>query len=410
MKPSPLVSRSTPLDTHLDLLASGHVRLGVALEHADRLNEARNSYLQALALQPWNSHARFGLGRVLLRLGVFPEAWHCYEARYDPARGEDGPRWNTPTLDCPQWRGEPLQGKSLVVWFEQGYGDMIQFGRFLGELKARGAARITLVCYPALKRLFERAEAVDTLIGSGKFSTLEDVRAMLDHDYWTLPFSIPRWLETTPSTLPRAVYLTPDPALAQAWAARLSGLPGLKVGLVWRGNPAHDNDHNRSLPGLRVLAPLWRLPGVSFVSLQTRVRTGPNADPRAPLPPERTLDPDLPLLDLGSELQDFADTAALISRLDLVISVDTATAHVAGALGAPCWVLLPAERTDWRWTRAGDRTPWYPDTLRLFRQAQPGDWFPVIQRIGRVLRQAAAGAATTSAVSTVKLPSASSSK
>lgn len=387
MKPPP-PSPEDPLellDAQLRRLAGHHVALGQALEREDRLEAAEASYRQALALQPDNIHARFGLGIVLLRLGVFPEAWECYEARYDPARIPDGPLWSLPQADCPQWRGEPLHGKSLLVWFEQGYGDMIQFGRYLGALKARGAARITLVCYPALRRLFERVEAVDRVIGSGKAATLDDALAVLGHDYWTLPMSIARWLQTTPSTIPPAAYLRPDPELARAWKARLAGLPGRKVGLVWRGNPEHDNDHNRSLPGLRTLAPLWRLPGLSFVSLQTPVRAMPGqVSPPAPV---RLVDPELPLLDLGCELRDFADTAALISQLDLVISVDTATAHVAGALGAPCWVVLPARRTDWRWTRAGDRTPWYPEGMRLFRQSEAGNWSDVTARVADALRQ-----------------------
>ena len=198
--------------------------------------------------------------------------------------------------------------------------------------------------------------------------------------------SLPALLRTDLSTLPEAAipYLSAAPERTAAWAQRLGGDDAaappraLRVGLVWRGNPIHPNDAERSLPGLATLAPLASVTGVRFVSLQTEpaLETGRDAGALAFDPPPRPL---------GSELRDFADTAAVLAALDLLICVDTSIAHLAGALGRPCWVLLPRRKTDWRWLHERDDSPWYPVGMRLFRQTARGDWAAVVERVRTAL-------------------------
>ena len=283
--------------------------LGAVLDHLDRLEEAEAAFRRALEIIPDFPDASFGLSLVLLRQGKLEEAWPLYEARYDPRRELRWTHRSVPKLECPQWRGESLAGKSLVVWQDQGHGDMVQFGRYLALLKARGVSRLTLVCLPTLAPLFARMPAVDAVVARGKDATLEDARALAGHDYWTFVMSLPLRFGAAPGSIAPAVYLRPDPERAGIWHERLAALPGRKIGLVWKGNARHSNDHNRSLPSLRALAPLWNIPNASFVSLQK----GQAEDEALAVPHDQ------PLLHLGSEIRDFADSAALIAQLDFVI-------------------------------------------------------------------------------------------
>ncbi|WP_019937972.1 tetratricopeptide repeat protein [Bordetella sp. FB-8] len=350
--------------------------LGVVLDNLNRLSESEDALRKAFALRPQSPDIRFGLGFVLLRQGRLAEAWPLYESRYDSQR-QTLTRWPVPTtLNYPQWQGESLQGKSLVLWQEQGFGDMIQFARYLPRLKALGASRIVLVCQTPLKPLFEGLPHVDAVVGTGKTATMDDALALAGYDYWTLIMSLPRLLNTaTFDDIPPAVYLQPDCARLERWRRRLDGLTGLKVGLTWKGNAQHLNDANRSLPSLRALAPLWQVPGVSLISVQKG-----QGEQEACLPAQ-----DQPLVHLGSDIVDFADSAAIIAQLDLLICVDTAATHVAGALGVPCWVLLPIEGTDWRWMLDGETSPWYPGTMRLFRQTSLGDWDGPVEQLRQAL-------------------------
>jgi tetratricopeptide (TPR) repeat protein len=350
--------------------------MATALDLLNRLEDAEAAFRQALALHAEFADAAFGLALVLLRQGRLAEAWPLYEFRYHPQRQSHLSYWAEPQLDCPSWRGESLQGKSLVVWQEQGHGDMIQFVRYLPLLKAQGARRITLVCMEPLGPLFEAQPGIDAVVTIRKSATLDDVQKLLGHDYWTFIMSLPHALGTTADTIPSATaYLQPDPARLGHWGARLNALPGPKIGLCWKGNAKHSNDRNRSLPGLHTLAPLWQVLGLSFVSVQKG-----QGEEQAFAPPAGQ-----PLLHLGSDIQDFGDSAALIAQLDLLICVDTAVAHLAGALGVPCWVLLPAEGTDWRWTLEGDTSPWYPGAMRLFRQTASGDWSGPVAQVRQAL-------------------------
>jgi Flp pilus assembly protein TadD len=336
--------------------------LGVLLACLKREDEAERCYRTALDLDASHADACFNLAYVLLRQGRFEEGWRCLEAR-------DWYAILAKHFTCPRWQGESLAGKSVVIGFEAGHGDMIQFCRYAVVLKAMGAARISVVCHPGLKVLFGTLSGVDEV-----FSFNESVPAS-GWDFWTPPMSLPHYCQTRQNSVPAPIpYLAAHPASVAKWSRLLPS--GLRVGLVWKGNPRFENDGDRSLPSLAVLAPLGPVAGVRFVSLQK----GPGED-EARRPP-----PGLSVLALGDVLADFADTAALVANLDLVISVDTAVAHLAGALGKPCWVLLPDYRTDWRWLSERSDSPWYPERMRLFRQPSGSDdWSPVIVTVGEAL-------------------------
>ncbi|NVO05447.1 MAG: tetratricopeptide repeat protein [Rhodoferax sp.] len=317
---------------------------------------------KAMALDPANTRARFNLAYLRLRHGHFEEGWALFEAR-------DWYRAMEQQLAFPRWRGEALEGLSLLVTYEAGHGDVIQFCRYVPLLKAAGAAHITLLCHPALKELMATLDGLDAVCG------FDDALGAQHFDYWMPLMSAPphlgTGLDTVPATLP---YLHADTALRATWSARLLAGP-LRVGLVWKGNPQFENDSDRSLPHLRMLAPLWQVPGAAFVSLQKGAGEAEVAACSA----------QQPLTELGSRMRHFADAAAIVAELDLVIAVDTAMAHLAGALGKPCWLLLPWYMTDWRWGAEGSASVWYPDVVRLFRQGPDGDWNPVIADVALAL-------------------------
>jgi hypothetical protein len=270
-------------------------------------------------------------------------------------------------LSCPQWSGEPLAGKSLLVWQEDGLGDMLQFSRYFALLKAQGAAHIAFACAPALHRLMARVDGVDAVLDHDAA-----MAGASSYDCWTSLLSAPLYLRTTIDTIPRATQFAVEPALVEQWQPVLDALPpGRKIGLVWKGNAKHHNDANRSIPSLAPLAPLWSVPGLSFVSLQKGQGEDEARDPPA----------GQPLLDLGAKVTDFADSAALVAQLDLMICVDTSIAHLAASLGKPCWVMLPERDIDWRWLHGRDDSPWYPHALRLFHRAAGEDWPTSIERV-----------------------------
>lgn len=334
--------------------------LGVLLACQKRKTEAEQCHRCAIALAPDYRKARFNLAYLLLRQGRYEEGWACLEAR----------DWYAPLekhLHFPRWQGESLRGKSLLIGFEAGHGDMIQFCRYAALAKARGAARVSVLCHPGLKSLFVRLRGVDDAFA------FDAPFPASGWDYWAPPLSLPflfgTRLDTIPADLP---YLSAEPERIEHWAGIIGAPDGkLRVGLVWRGNPRFENDADRSLPSLGTLAPLGDVAGVRYFSLQKGAAEAEAAQPS----------PALPLTDLGPSIGDFADTAAIVMNLDLVVAVDTAVAHLAGALGRPCWVLLPDYKTDWRWLAARDDSPWYPEVLRLFRQRAAGDWTAVVEAV-----------------------------
>jgi Flp pilus assembly protein TadD len=336
--------------------------LGVLQACRKQEKEAELSYRTAIELDPDYRLSYFNLSYLLLRQGRFEEGWHCLEARKWYARLER-------SLPCPRWRGESLKGKSLLIGFEAGHGDMIQFCRYASLLKAQGAERITLACHPALKTLFTTMDGVDAVL------SFDETSPPLELDFWTPPLSMPLYCQTRLDSIPADIpYLHSDRKLSEKWSSVLSRecVPSdVRVGLVWKGNIRFENDADRSLPDLKTLEPLGAIEGVRFFSLQK----GAGEDEAASPPAE------LPLVNLGPQISDFADSAAIVVNLDLIICVDTAIAHLTGALGKDCWVLLPDYKTDWRWLIGRIDSPWYPRRMRLFRQPRMGDWATVVAEV-----------------------------
>ena len=346
--------------------ASAWSNLGALLACTRREAEAIQCYRFALDIDPGHRAAQFNLAYVLLRQGHFEEGWRCLEARdgYGPVEA---------LLSCPRWNGEPLQGKTVLIGVEAGHGDMIQFCRYAPALKAAGASRVSILCHPGLKSLLARLPGVDETIASDETFSRDG------WDCWTPALSLPFLFRTRLDTIPAQIpYLTADVQHVAQWSRVMEAPAGeCRVGLVWKGNPRFENDRDRSLPSLATLSPLQSVPRVRFFGLQKGTgedEVGQNAVA-------------LNLVDLGPHIQDFADTAAIVMNLDLVITVDTAVAHLAGALGKPCWVLLPEYKTDWRWLTGREDSPWYPDVMRLFRQEIAGDWTPVVQNVATALAQ-----------------------
>jgi tetratricopeptide (TPR) repeat protein len=346
--------------------------LGALLFDLNRLQQAEEVLRQALRQDPQQPSAHINLGQLLLSLGRLPEGFQHTEMRYRlrvPGAVPGFPD-EPPGRAAQRWTGQTLAGKRLLVWPEAGHGDQIQFCRYLAIVQARfEPAAITCACAGSLLPLLKDVSGADRVIA------LEQApAALLDHDFWVPMLTLPLFCGTTLETIPGATpYLAADPARVARWAPRLPAT-GRRIGLVWRGNVQHDNDAERSLPGLATLAPLWKVPGITFVSLQKWA-----GEDEARQPPRGQ-----PLLHLGSDIENFADSAAIVSQLDLLISVDTAACHLAGALDIPCWVMLPAFRNDWRWLRGRPDTPWYRHT-RLFQQPVRGDWATVVHAMVRAL-------------------------
>jgi tetratricopeptide (TPR) repeat protein len=337
--------------------------LGITLQHAGCYEDGIAALRRAIALAPDHANAHSGLGILLLMRGDFGEGWEEYDWRL---RSGDP---NRPRVSQRAWQGESLAGRHIHVQAEQGLGDTLQFARYLPLLQARAGAVSMLVHHGLASLMRESLPGVAVFGDGGKPAPADCECALL---------SLPRWFRTRLETIPAAMpYLRPPAALAAHWRQALAGMQGLKAGLVWAGRPEHVNDFRRSLD-LATLAPLLAVPGVSFASLQV----GPRArDIKAQAP--RKLD------DLSPRLDDFAATAGAVAPLDLVITVDTAVAHLAGALGKPVWVLLPWV-TDWRWLIGREDNPWYP-TMRLFRQRQGEAWSDVVVRLASELAAAAQG-------------------
>ena len=343
--------------------AEAHNNLALVRKEQGRLDEAVTSYRRAVGLKPDFAEARYNLSLALLKQGDMAAGWDEYEWR-----------WNTPHLakdrrafPQPQWRGEAAAGQTLLVHAEQGFGDSLQFCRYAPLAAARGL-RVVVEAPKPLVRLFRSLAGVDAVAERGEDLPAFDLRCPM----MSLPLAFATTLETIPNACP---YLQADGAKAAAWGARLAALPGhgMRIGLVWAGNPAPTADHRRSLSP-HLLAPLCGLPGVQVFSLQ---KGGTDAAAS------------LPLMDFMEEMDDFADTAALVANLDLVISVDTAVAHLALALGKPVWLLAQFDPC-WRWLTGRRDSPWYP-ALRLYRQPCPGAWDLVLPELARDLRAALSG-------------------
>ena len=325
------------------------------------LGKANQYYEQAIRLKPEYAAAHWNKSCVLLLSGNFPEGWQEHRWRFQ--NQYEIKRFQLPVFSQPRWQGESLEGKRILVYREQGIGDTLQFVRYLPLVKARGAYTI-FACQQSLLDLLEDVSGIDNL---QLFS--EGLATEVDFDYHCPLLDLPDIFGTTLETIPAEIpYIGVDPQRKRYWQAKLAADNRVKVGLVWAGNPNHNNDRNRSCP-LELFAPLMQVSDITFYSLQK----GADGEQVNKLPPGMSL------IDYTDELHDFADTAAFIEQLDLVISVDTSVAHLAGAMGKPVWTLLPYV-PDWRWMLQREDSPWYP-TMRLFRQTAKGEWGPVFQRL-----------------------------
>lgn len=374
----PLFRQAAAREPRDPILRANHA--GV-LKDLGRLEESEAAYRAALQMAPPGTPAhamlQYNLGILLLLAGRLTEGWAAYEYRF--AAGAVLLRHNS----RPRWTGEPLDGRTLLIHAEQGLGDMLQMARYLPMVLERAGTppgRVMLEVARPLVRLLSIYPGVQ-VIEAGGDGTGDPVPPFdLQCPAMSLPLVFGTTLATVPAPIP---YLRADPARPTFWRHRIGDLPGIKVGIVWAGNPQNtqiDRRRSISLDRLEILA---GMPGVSFVSLQK----GAPADLLAASALGRELH------DWTGELQDFAETACLVEALDLVIGVDTAVVHLAGALGRPVWLLNRAD-PDWRWGptmqpggEAGrDDSPWYP-TLRQFRQRKAGDWQPVVLAISEALTQ-----------------------
>lgn len=346
---------------------SGLANLGLALQDLGRLDEAEDSFRRAIARAPEHAEAHRSLGMLLLLKGQLAEGWAEYAWRWRTLRQQRR------DFSCPTWGGEDIAGRTILVHAEQGLGDTIMASRLASAVADRGA-RVVLEVQPALVALLGGLKGIHQVIGRGQPLPPADVEASL--------FDLAGILGLEAATIPwDGPYLTPDPARAEQWRARLGARPGFKVGLVWQGNPASNADLGRSAP-LSTLAPIAAVPGVRLVSLQK----GHGSEQLWNFAPVEEFGPGF---DGGPDA--FLDTAAAMQSLDLVISVDTAPAHLAGALGRPVWIALKSV-PDWRWMLGRDDTPWYPSAT-LFRQAARGDWPGVFARMAARLSALAGGGA-----------------
>jgi FkbM family methyltransferase len=335
--------------------ADAHNGLGLALMHAGDPAAGIAPMRRAIALDPVHAWAHTNLGLALLTLGDFAEGWREYEWRWELDDFADMRRVRADRL----WDGGDIAGRTVFLTHEQGMGDSIQFLRYATELAGRGA-RVIVGVQPPLRRVAARVPGVSRAVSKGDPGVPFDVHCSM--------MSAPLLCGTTLATIPAVIpYITAEPELEAAWAERLPEGPR-RIGLCWAGKPSFRSDARRSVP-LAAFAPFAQLQGVRWISLQK----GPAADQ------SRTPPAGLALEDWTTELADFADTVALIARLDLVVTVDTAVAHLAGAMGKPVWMLCRSD-SEWRWMLGRDDSPWYP-TLRLYRQSRAGDWSGPIGRM-----------------------------
>jgi Flp pilus assembly protein TadD len=331
-------------------LPEAQASLGHILTMQGRLADAIEACEAAIRLRPDFPQAHWNLAIAALLSGDLPRGFAEYEWRKRHARY----RGDFPALPGRQWDGTDPNGRTILVRAEQGFGDVIQFARYLPLIREAGG-HPALVCAPSLVPLMESMPGVRAVASS------DPVPA---YDSWVDQISLPLLFGTTLDSIPTpGAYLSADPARGDAWRARLPS--GRKVGIAVAGNPQHRADRRRSIPAdFDVTLP--HIPGLSFVNLQHGGTRGP-----------------LGLPDLTPLMTDYAETAALIDNLDLVITVDTSVAHLAGALGKPVWILLP-HAPDWRWMLGRSDSPWY-QSVRLIRQPAPGDWGSVLARVMREL-------------------------
>jgi tetratricopeptide (TPR) repeat protein len=327
--------------------AAAHNNLGNILLALNDAEAARESYQKAIDAEPQHAEAQWNRSFADLLLGDFARGWAGYEWRL--RQPESRPRH----LHLPRWQGEPLEGRHLLLWAEQGMGDTLQVIRLARRLMALGG-RVTLECQRPLLPLLHSVSGIDAVIRMGEPPPVADLQLPV----MSLPYTLGLTLNALPGPIP---YLAAPSGRIEYWRERLRRPGDLRptIGLAWAGNPGHRNDHRRSIPA-ELLTPLTALP-LRWIAIQPDAADAPGV--------ER----------FGNELADFGETAGLIENLDLVVTVDTSVAHLAGALACPVWTLLPYA-PDFRWMLGRDDSPWYP-TMRLFRQERRDDWAGVIAQV-----------------------------
>jgi FKBP-type peptidyl-prolyl cis-trans isomerase 2 len=372
-----------------------HYNLGIAFKDKGQTDEAVDCFQRALQLNPNHAGAYYNFGGILVSRGKYEEAMQCYrkalelkpdyaEAEWNIAlinllQGKFGEGWKgyewrwqlkgvavTRTFSQPLWDGSDITGSSLLLYAEQGFGDTIQFIRY-APLVARQGAKVIIECQKELTALLQSVEGIQKVVAYGESLPNFDVQCPL----LSLPMIFGTTIENIPARIP---YVTANANSVQQWTDKiLKNASKLNVGLVWSGDPDNSKIRDKSFP-LDTFLPLTNIDNISFYSLQK----GNSA--------KEVINPSggMRVIDYTEEIADFSDTAALIQSLDLIISIDTAVAHLAGALGKPVWTLLPFA-PDWRWLLEREDSPWYP-TMRLFRQPSPGDWESVIVRVKEALK------------------------
>ena len=348
-----------------------HNNLALAAETRGQWYEAIHHYDAAIALKPDYSRAQWNRALALMMVGDLLNGFAAYEWRFrDPALGLP-PRRSS----APPWNGSDLRGRTILVYAEQGFGDTIQFIRYVAPLATQG--RVVVECQRELLGLVRRMPGVSEAVVAGDPLPRFDTHVAL--------MSIPRLQRTTLETIPRAVpYLHADPLRVEKWKARIAAdsSNALRVGVAWAGRVTHEVGKTRAC-SLAILSPLLQTPGVRFYSLQ-----------KGPAAAEITVSGmQQRIVDWTGELADFDETAALMMNLDLIISIDTAVAHLAGALARPTWLML-TWRGDWRWMLERSDSPWYP-TTRLFRQPAPGEWEKLVEVVRAELMQRAGRSAAS---------------
>ena len=334
--------------------AEAYNNLGAALKEQGNLDDAVACCRRALELKADFADAHWNQSLLSLLAGDFQRGWAEYEWRWKAKVCQ--PR----DFSQPLWDGRPLQGKTILLHAEQGLGDAIQFVRYASLVKQRGGT-VIVECPGPLSSLVTSCRGIDQVVERGDPLPAFDVHTPI--------LSLPRIFQTNLRDIPATVpYLLADPKLVEPWRRKLGPTAAFQIGIAWRGSPTHGNDRNRSIP-LDCFEPLARRPGVRLLSLQK----GAAVEELQPVAKR------FPIVELGSGLRDFMDTAAVLTNLDLLITCDTAVAHLAGAVGIPVWVALPFV-PDWRWLLERSDSPWYP-TMRLFRQDRRGDWQGVFRRI-----------------------------
>jgi tetratricopeptide (TPR) repeat protein len=376
-------------------LAEAHYNIGVALAEQDKFEEAIAEYQQALELKPSYLDALANLGHALRAQGKLDEALATYDqlvhqspdspeahmsralvwlllGDYERGWPEYEWRWKTKEFAAPRpeprWDGALLDGRTIAITAEQGLGDIVQFVRYAPAVKARGG-EVVVTCPRSLITLFSTCPGIDRLVPREELPQADVYASLL---------SLPAILGTTLATIPNNVpYLAADPELEQKWRLELADLPGFKIGIAWQGNPQFRGDRQRSVP-LACFEPLARLNGVRLISLQKGAGTEQLAE----------VADRFAVIDLGSRLDTgpdaFVDTAAVLKSLDLVITINSSLAHVAGALAVPTWIALGCGSFDWRWLLDRDDSPWYP-TVRLFHQQTVGNWTDLMERLAAEL-------------------------